>query len=70
MRLKTELINKLEEITLTKYNFNYLGETDDWDIIVEDLLNSYEDLLDEYNDYKMYVDDNYRLKNYNGNPDD
>ena len=70
MRLDKKQIKRLEEITLTKYNFNYLGETDDWDIIVDDLLTEYKDLLDEYNDYKMYIDDNYRLKNYNGNPDD
>ena len=48
MRLDSKTIDKLEGITLTKYDFNYLGETENWDIIVEDLLNSYEDLLEEY----------------------
>ena len=62
MRLDSKTIDKLEGITLTKYDFNYLGETENWDIIVEDLLKSYEDLLEEYNDYKMYVDDNYTQK--------
>lgn len=62
MRLSSDLIKRLEEITLTKYDFNFLGETENWDIIVEDLIRSYEDLLDEYNDYKTYIEDNYEMK--------
>ncbi len=52
MRLDKDLIKKLEEITVTDYEFNENGETDKWDIIVEDLIRYYEDLLEEYNDYK------------------
>lgn len=52
MRLSKELIKKLEDITVTDYNFTDEGETDRWDIIVEDLLKYYDDLENEYNDYK------------------
>ena len=52
MRLSKELIKKLEDITVTDYGFNENGETDKWDIIVEDLLKYYDDLENEYNDYK------------------
>lgn len=52
MRLDKDLIKKLEEITVTDYGFNEKGETDKWDIIVDDLIREYEDLLDEYNNYK------------------
>lgn len=52
MRLDKNLIKKLEEITMTDYGFNEKGETDNWDIIVDDLIREYEDLLDEYNNYK------------------
>lgn len=52
MRLDKKLIEELEQITLTDYEFNSEGETKNWDIIVEDLIREYEDLLDEYNDYK------------------
>lgn len=59
MRLSKEVIKKIEILTLTDYGFNEKGETDKWDILVEDLLSYYEDLLEEYNDYKQKVDDNY-----------
>lgn len=52
MRLDKDLIKKLEEITMTDYEFNEDGETNNWDIIVDDLIRYYEDLLDEYNNYK------------------
>lgn len=52
MRLDKDLIKKLEEITITDYGFNENGETDNWDIIVDDLIREYEDLLEEYNNYK------------------
>lgn len=52
MRLDKDLIKKLEEITVTDYGFNENGETDNWDIIVDDLIREYEDLLEEYNNYK------------------
>lgn len=52
MRLDKKLIEELEQITLTDYEFTPEGETKNWDIIVEDLIREYEDLLEEYNDYK------------------
>lgn len=52
MRLDKDLIKKLEEITVTDYGFNENGETDNWDIIVDDLIRYYEDLEEEFNDYK------------------
>ena len=52
MRLDKELIKRLEEITWTDYQFNKNGETENWDVIVEDLLREYDDLLEEYNNYK------------------
>lgn len=52
MNLSKELIEKIEEITVTDYGFNEKGETDKWDILVEDLIREYEDLLEEYNNYK------------------
>lgn len=52
MRLDKELIEKLEQITLTDYEFNENGETKNWDVIVDDLIREYEDLLEEYNNYK------------------
>lgn len=52
MRLNKDLIKKLENITLTDYEFTPEGETKNWDIIVEDLITEYEDLQEEYNDYK------------------
>lgn len=51
MKLSDELIKKVEEITMTKYVFKN-GVTENWDILVEDLVREYESLLEEYNDYK------------------
>mgnify|MGYP007013878766 CR=1 FL=1 len=51
MKLNEELIKKVEEITMTDYGFEN-GETENGDILVEDLVREYESLLDEYNDYK------------------
>lgn len=59
MSLDKEQIKRLEEITMTFYNFNDKGETDNWDIIVDDLLRYYDDLEEEYNNYKEYVVDRY-----------
>lgn len=53
MKLKKELIEKLEAITITDYEFNEDGETDKWDVIVEDLIREYEDLQEEFEDYKQ-----------------
>lgn len=55
MKLSRGLIEKVEEITVTDYGFNDEGETDNWDILVEDLIREYESLLEEYNDYKEKV---------------
>ena len=52
MKLTKKLIEELEQITMTDYNFNENGETENWDVIVEDLIMYYEDLLEEFNDYK------------------
>lgn len=57
--MRKDLIERLEKITLTDYGFNEKGETDNWDIIVEDLIRGYEGLLEEYN----------RLR-FNGNEED
>lgn len=59
MRLSKELIEKIHDITLTDYGFNENGETDKWDILVEDLLVYYEDLQEEYFDYQEKVRDRY-----------
>ena len=59
MKLSKDLIKKVEEITMTDYYFNDKGETDNWDILVEDLIREYESLLEEYDDYKEYVRDRY-----------
>lgn len=64
MNLSKELIERLENITSTDYSFNSNGETDKWDIIVEDLISQYEDLLEEYNDYKTREEDEYPYDNY------
>lgn len=55
MKLSRGLIEKVEEITVTDYGFNDEGETNNWDILVEDLIREYELLLEEYNDYKEKV---------------
>ena len=52
MHLSQALIKKVEEITRTDYKFNEKGETDQWDVLVEDLIMYYEDLQEEYTDYK------------------
>lgn len=59
MKLSKDLIKKVEEITMTDYYFNDKGETDNWDILVEDLIREYESLLEDYDDYKEYVRDRY-----------
>lgn len=52
MKLNKELLKKVGEITMTDYGFNENGETENWDILVEDLIREYEDLLEEYTNYK------------------
>lgn len=59
MKLSKDLIKRIEEITLTDYGFNDKGETDKWDILVEDLLLYYNDLEEEFEDYKAKMEDMY-----------
>ncbi len=59
MKLDEKQIKRLKEITLTDYEFNENGETEYWDSIVNDLLIEYEDLLEEYNNYKEQVLDRF-----------
>lgn len=61
MKLEQKLIDKIEEITLTDYQFKD-GETDNGDLIIDDLVMAYEDLLEEFNDYKEYIQDNFEFK--------
>ena len=61
MKLEQKLIDKIEEITLTDYQFKD-GETNNGDLIIDDLVMAYEDLLEEFNDFKEYVEDNYQFK--------
>lgn len=50
------MIDRIEEITLEEYSEK------DIDLMLRDLLVEYDKLLDEYNDYKSYVEDNYVFK--------
>ncbi len=59
MKLEQKLIDKIEEITLTDYQFKN-GETNNGDLIIDDLVIAYENLLEEFNDFKEYVEDNYK----------
>ncbi len=59
MKLGKKEIERIKQITLTDYDFDENGETENWDAIVEDLLIEYDNLLDEYNDYKEQVLDRF-----------
>ena len=59
MKLEKKEIERIKQITLTDYDFDENGETENWDAIVEDLLIEYDNLLDEYNDYKEQVLDRF-----------
>lgn len=61
MKLEQKLIDKIEEITLTDYQFKD-GETNNGDLIIDDLVMAYENLLEEFNDFKTYVEDNFKFK--------
>lgn len=61
MKLEQKLIDKIEEITLTDYQFKD-GETNNGDLIIDDLVMAYENLLEEFNDFKTYVEDNFEFK--------
>lgn len=54
--MKRETIEKIEEITLAKY------EVDKCEQILEDLLIEYENLQEKFDDYKQYVEDNFEFK--------
>lgn len=59
--LDKKSIEKVEEITCTDYNFNEDGETDLWDVLVDDLLIQYDNLKDEYDSLlERYQDRYYR----------
>lgn len=63
IELNNNIIDKIEEITLTDYGFiEDKIETEKCIDIIEDLIIEYENLLDEYNDFKTYVEDNYSFK--------
>lgn len=59
MKLNKELIDRIEEITLTDFGFNENGETEYIYSVIEELVMAYDNLLDEYNDYKEHIRDNY-----------
>lgn len=56
MIIDKKMIEKIEGITLEKYDEKAI------DLMLRDLLIEYDKLLDEYNDYKLYVEDNYVFK--------
>lgn len=62
MKISNELIKKIEQITLTDYDFNENGETDKWDILVDDLVREYESLEEEFEDYKQKQIDRFEDK--------
>ena len=62
MGLSKEMIKKVEEITVTDYDFNENGETEKWDILVEDLIFEYEKLQEEFDDYKQKQIDRFEDK--------
>ena len=64
MKLSRGLIEKVEEITVTDYGFNDEGETDNWDILVEDLIREYENLKEEFEDYKQKQIDRFEDKHW------
>ena len=61
MKLNKELIDKIEEITLTDYDFKN-NETDNGDLIIDDLVMAYESLQEQFEDFKSYVEDNFEFK--------
>lgn len=62
MGLSKEMIKKVEEITVTDYDFNENGETEKWDILIEDLIFEYEKLQEEFDDYKQKQIDRFEDK--------
>lgn len=63
MKINKNTIKKIEEITMTDYGFNENGETNNWDVLVEDLIKYYEDLQEEYNNYKEREITKYDIEN-------
>lgn len=63
IRLGKDTIEKIEAITLTDYDIIDCKIAVDKCIdIIEDLIIEYENLLDEYNNYQTYIEDNYTFK--------
>lgn len=58
IELNEELLNKVAEITMTRY------DGDDIESIIEDLVCYYHNLEEEFEDYKQNVQDNYKQINY------
>ena len=52
-----DMLKKVSEITMTKYD-NTLG---DIECMIEDLISYYYNLEEEFEDYKQYVQDNYKV---------
>lgn len=63
IKLNKKTVDKIEEITLTDYQIiDCKVEVEKCLDIIEDLILEYENLLEEYNEYKTYVQDNYSFK--------
>ena len=67
MKLDLKTIKRIEEITQTDYDFNKNGETDKWDVLVEDLITEYNYLQEEFEDYKEKQIDRFSDKYWEGN---
>ncbi len=67
MKLDPKVIKRIEEITLTDYKFNEKGQTDKWDILVEDLIFEYDKLQEEFEDYKQKQIDRFQDKYWEEN---
>ena len=73
IKIDEELLNKIENITMTSYCEN--GEIPYSNLIsmLEDLIYEYEVLKEELEDFKQDVEDNYisrPMSDYTGNADD
>lgn len=58
IELNEELLNKVAEITMTRY------DDDDIESMIEDLVCYYHNLEEEFEDYKQNVQDNYKQIKY------
>ena len=63
LTLDSKTVDKIEEITLTDYEITECKiEAEKCLDVIEDLILQYEELLEEYNNYKTYIEDNYSFK--------